>query len=48
VGRFDNRVDKTTFVRAEPATWGQQETAALHQGLAEAFGRLARAAARVA
>jgi hypothetical protein len=43
VARFDNRVDKTTFVRAEPAAWKPADVAALHGGLAEAFGRLARA-----
>jgi hypothetical protein len=45
VARFDNRVDKTTFVRAEPATWPPSAVAALHGGLAEALGRLARAGA---
>ena len=48
VARFDNRVDKTTFVRAERGAWKPADVAALHAGLAEAFGRLARAgAARV-
>ena len=44
VGRFDNRVDKTTFVRADRSQWKKEDVEALHQGLAEAFGRLARAA----
>jgi len=49
VARFDNRVDKTTFVRADRAAWNPGDVAALHDGLAEALGRLARAAeARVA
>jgi hypothetical protein len=49
VGRFDNRVDKTTFVRGERAAWKPAQIAALHQGLGEAFTRLARAgSARVA
>ena len=43
VARFDNRVDKTTFVRAEHAAWTPADVAALQGGLAEAFGRLARA-----
>ena len=43
IARFDNRVDKTTFVRAEPTAWKPADVAALHGGLAEAFGRLARA-----
>jgi hypothetical protein len=45
VARFDNRVDKTTFVRAEPAAWAKADVAALHQGLAEGFRRLAAAGA---
>ena len=45
VGRFDNRVDKTTFVRAERSAWKPAEVAALHGGLAEAFQRLAQAGA---
>ena len=45
VGRFDNRVDKTTFVRAERAAWKPADVAALHRGLGEAFERLARARA---
>jgi len=49
VARFDNRVDKTTFVRAEPSAWKKADVAALHQGLADAFRRLAAAGpARVA
>jgi hypothetical protein len=49
VARFDNRIDKTTFVRAERSAWKDEDVAALHAGLAEAFERLARAtAARVA
>ena len=48
VGRFDNRVDKTTFVRAERSEWSPADVAALHDGLGEAFRRLAQAgAARV-
>lgn len=43
-GRFDNRVDKTTFVRAERSTWRPNDVAALHGGLREALERLARAA----
>jgi hypothetical protein len=43
VARFDNRVDATTFVRADPAAWKQEDVDRLHRGLAEAFGRLSRA-----
>jgi hypothetical protein len=41
VARFDNRVDKTTFVRGERAEWKIGEVKALHEGLAGALGRLA-------
>lgn len=44
VARFDNRVDKTSFVRAERAQWKPADVTALHSGLAEAFARLARTA----
>ena len=42
VARFDNRVDKTTFVRAERAKWKPADIEPLHRGLAEALTRLAR------
>jgi hypothetical protein len=41
VGRFDNRVDKTTFVREDPAAWKPEDVAALRAGLKEAFDHLA-------
>jgi len=40
LGRFDNRVDKTTFVRGEPEQWPAQEVAALRDGMAEAFAQI--------
>jgi hypothetical protein len=43
VARFDNRTDKTTFVRADRAQWKAADVAALHGGLAEACGRLVKA-----
>ena len=43
VARFDNRVDKTTFVRADRAAWKPADVATLHTGLADAFTQLARA-----
>jgi hypothetical protein len=43
VARFDNRVDKTTFVRAERAAWKPADVAALHAGLQGAFEKLAKA-----
>ena len=45
VARFDNRVDRTSFVRAEPADWNAADVAALHAGLGEALTRLAGTAA---
>ncbi|MFN8587378.1 MAG: hypothetical protein U0704_06210 [Candidatus Eisenbacteria bacterium] len=42
VARFDNRKDKTTFVRVDPAQWKAEDVKALHEGLGEAFGRLIR------
>jgi hypothetical protein len=44
VVRFDNRVDKTSFVRGDRSTWPPDATRALHQGLRDAFDRLAAAA----
>ncbi len=41
--RFDNRKDKTTFVRAPRAEWKQEDIRALHGGLSEAFARLIKA-----
>jgi len=43
VARFDNRVDKTSFVRAARDAWLPTDVAALHGGLKEAFTRLRRA-----
>lgn len=39
--RFDNRKDKTSFVRGEASTWAKPDVAALHGGLSEAFKVLA-------
>jgi hypothetical protein len=39
-GRFDNRVDKTTFIRQDRAAWKPEEVAALRAGLKEAFAQL--------
>lgn len=41
VGRFDNRVDKTTFIRQDPSQWKAEDIAALREGLQEAFAQLA-------
>ncbi len=47
VGRFDNRVDKTTFVRGERSQWKEADVRALHDGLAGALARVVKAADRV-
>jgi hypothetical protein len=44
VGRFDNRVDKTTFVRGDRAQWKESDIRALHEGLAGACARVVKAA----
>jgi hypothetical protein len=41
VARFDNRVDKTTFIRDDPATWKKADVDAVHSGLKKALDRLA-------
>jgi hypothetical protein len=46
VGRFDNRVDKTTFVRADRAQWKAADVTALHEGLAGALARVVKAGER--
>jgi hypothetical protein len=40
--RFDNRVDHTSFLRADPAAWPPGRVAALHQRLTASFHSLAR------
>ena len=40
VGRFDNRVDRTTFVRDEPSTWDKAMVEALDAGLADGLGKM--------
>ncbi len=45
VARFDNRVDKTTFVRADRPAWKREDIQKLHGGMSEAFERLVRATA---
>jgi hypothetical protein len=43
VARFDNRVDKTSFVRDERGAWSPRDVGSLHDGLKEALGHLAEA-----
>ena len=42
LGRFDNRVDKTTFVREDRAVWKPGDVQALHSGLKGALDDVAR------
>jgi len=40
LGRFDNRVDKTSFIREDAADWAEADVAALQAGMKEAFDHL--------
>lgn len=40
LGRFDNRVDKTSFIREDQAQWSAEDVAALQKGMREAFDQL--------
>jgi hypothetical protein len=42
VARFDNRVDKTSFIRNDPSEWKPDEVKAIHEGLKEALTKLAQ------
>jgi hypothetical protein len=39
IGRFDNRVDKTTFVRDDPSSWDPKLVDQLHTGLADGLAK---------
>ncbi len=39
-GRFDNRVDRTTFIRGEQSSWKKEEVQNLRSGLKKAFSYL--------
>ncbi len=43
VARFDNRVDKTSFLRADQADWEPGQVKAVHEGLRNALDQLAGA-----
>lgn len=43
IARFDNRVDKTSFLRADRAAWKKDDVAAVHAGLQGALEKLAAA-----
>jgi hypothetical protein len=38
--RFDNRVDRTSFLRGDPGTWTEAQVDVLHASLAEPMARL--------
>ncbi|MEN8007960.1 MAG: hypothetical protein ABFS42_13155 [Candidatus Krumholzibacteriota bacterium] len=40
LGRFDNRVDKTSFIREDEDKWADADVKALQDGMREAFDRL--------
>lgn len=46
VGRFDNRVDKTSFLREDQKKWDKAAVKAVHEGLREALDHLAGVAKR--
>jgi hypothetical protein len=41
LARFDNRIDHTSFLRSDPASWPPDRVAALHRELTDAFTTLA-------
>lgn len=41
IARFDNRVDKTSFIRANREDWSAKDVQAVHNGLKDALSRLA-------
>ena len=41
IGRFDNRVDKTSFLRGEATDWAPERVKAIHDGLAGALSAIA-------
>jgi hypothetical protein len=46
LARFDNRVDKTSFLREEQSAWKPAEVRGVHEGLREALDHLAGLARR--
>lgn len=43
IARFDNRVDKTSFIRNDEKSWKPEEVSAVHEGLKGALNKLAKA-----
>jgi hypothetical protein len=46
IARFDNRIDKTSFIREDKAKWSAADVKAVHDGLAGALTKLSGAYAR--
>ena len=46
LARFDNRVDKTSFIREDVKDWKKEDVDAIHAGLSDACTRLAKAAGK--
>ena len=42
IARFDNRVDKTSFIRDDQADWKPEDRQAIHEGLKGALDKLAK------
>jgi len=40
LGRFDNRVDRTTFIRDDVETWSDEDRDSLQKGMREAFDQI--------
>ena len=45
IARFDNRVDKTSFIRDEPADWKPEDVNLIHTGLKNALDHLSQSQA---
>jgi hypothetical protein len=43
IARFDNRVDKTSFIREDEKSWKPEQVSAVHEGLQTALTKLGRA-----
>ncbi len=42
IGRFDNRVDKTSFIRADRKNWAPEAVRAVHEGLKAGLDKIAQ------
>jgi hypothetical protein len=42
IGRFDNRVDKTSFLREDKAKWSKTDVAGVHEGIRSALDKVFR------